>query len=442
MRANAIIDIDKESQDPLQFLVDVTQKYGDFVQYDCPVGRTYLLNHPDYIRQFLQSSQFQRTTMMKLAAGNGIFASDGEYWKRQRRLTLPFFHQDEIKKFVPLINAHTQKLLQRWSIAAERGESVDISAEMTRLTLAIIVEALFEVDLGPRIDELCSSLSILLSDLGEMMSGNLNAPLSFAPSSRDRFQTALDSVDQITEEIIDMRRKAPANPKNLLSHFLSVVDEETNEPMTQRQIRDEVVALMVSGHETTSLVLSWTLSILAENPEIQQQIVEELDLALGTRPPTLEDLDSLPYALMVLQETMRLYPPVWFIARKSVAACKVGDYEIPENVLVGISPYAMHRHPGFWNRPEVFDPLRFSPGAKQVKYSYLPFGGGRHLCLGMNFALIESQLILASIMQNFQVRLLIDRPIVPTLAITLRPPEGLLAQLVARQNARGAVKTG
>ena len=427
-----VIDATEESDNPFEFLLDVTRRYGDAVQYAGPQGKTYLFNHPDYIRQVLQSPQFHRTSMIKIVLGEGLLSSDGDYWKNQRRMALPFFHNDALARIQPLIEARTQKMLDGWADVSERGESLDVASEMTQLALSIIVDALFGVKLKSEMRELGQALEVLLNNLGDMGCTAFNAPLTFSASSRGQFQAALDTLDRIVWEIIDERRRTPDDPTNLLSSYLSVKDKDTGKHLTDRQIRDEVVTLMVAGHETTALILSWAWSLLAQNPDAERSLHQELDRVLGTRLPSLEDLEHLPYTLMVLRESMRLYPPVWMIARKTLFAGDVGGCHVPENMLVVISPYAVHRHPGFWKNPDEFDPLRFSPGAHQTKYSYLPFGGGRHLCLGMNMALMEGHLILASIAQKFRVHPLPDRAIEPQPAVTLRIRGGLMATLSAR----------
>lgn len=361
-----------------------------------------------------------------------MLSRDGDYWRKQRQAALPFLHRDAIARIQPLIAARTQKLLERWANVSARGESLDVSAEMTQLTLAIIVDALFGVKLRSDMRELGQALEVLLSDLGDMEITVFNTPLTFSASGRDQFQTAITTLDRIVWEIIDARRQAPEDPTNFLSFLLSVQDEQAGKHLTDRQIRDEVVTMMIAGHETTALILSWALTLLAENPEAEHTLHEELDRVLGTRLPSREDLDDLPYTLMVLRESMRLYPPVWTIARKSLFAGDIDGCHVPENVLVVVSPYAIHRHPDFWQEPEKFDPLRFSPDKQQTKYSYIPFGGGHHLCLGMNMALMEGHLILASIAQSYRVHPLLDRPVKPQPAVTLRLHGGLMATLSKR----------
>jgi len=427
-----VIDAAEESKDPFEFLLNVTRRYGDAVQYTGPLGKTFLFNHPDYIKQVLQSPQFHRTSLVKIVLGEGLLASDGDYWKKQRRLALPFFHRDVLTRIQPLIATRTRDMLKHWADVSESGESLDVSSEMTQLTLSIIVDALFGVKLPSEMRELGQALEVLLSDLGDMGCTAFNTPLIFSASGREKFQAAISTLDRIVWEIIDERRQTPDDPTNFLSFLLSVQDEQTGKHLTDRQIRDEVVTMMIAGHETTALILSWAFSLLADNPEAEHTLHEELDRVLGTRSPGLADLDHLPYTLMVLRESMRLYPPVWTIARKSLFAGDIDGCHVPENVLVVVSPYAIHRHPDFWQEPEKFDPLRFSAGMRQSKYSYIPFGGGHHLCLGMNMALMEGHLILASIAQNYRVLPSTDQPIEPQPAVTLRLRGGLMAILSKR----------
>lgn len=431
------IDATAESRDPFEFLLNVTRRYGDAVQYAGQTGQTYLFNHPRYIKEILQDSRFQRTSMVKLVIGDGLIASDGDYWRKQRQLLQSLFHSTAVAKLEPVIQAHMRVVLERWAGLAERGESFDASEEMTLLTLSIIVDALFGVDLGPRIHDLCRALNVLLDDVGAMGCTQLNTPLTFSASSRERFQTAKRTLDGIVAAIIDERRRMPADRADFMSVLLGARDAQTGDCLTDRQIQDEVISMMIAGHETTALILSWSWSLLAANPAAERNLHQEVDRVLGTRAPTLQDLDNLPYTLMVLQESMRLYPPVWFIARKTTSAGDMGGCYVPENVLVVVSPYAIHRHPDFWQRPDEFDPSRFSAGT-YAKYSYIPFGGGRHLCLGMHLALIEGPLLLAGIAQRYIVRPVERSRIHPRPAITLRLGDGLIVALQERRARRAA----
>jgi cytochrome P450 len=430
-----VIDASAESQDPFQFLTDVTRQHGDAVQYTGPLGDAFLLNSPSYIRQVLQNSQLQRTTLAKIVLGDSMLSSDGPSWREKRRRATPFFTRDAVNKFEPLIQERTRSMLVNWEDISSCGESLDVSEEMANLTLQIIVNALFGVGFSSKMSELAPALVVLLDEMGAMACSQLNTPLTFSAVGAVRFNAARATVDEIVADIIADRRQNADDPSDLLSSLLSVRDEETGKPLTDREIRDEVVTQLIAGHETTSLVLSWAWDLLSANPDAESRLHLELDQVLGGREPGIADLAQLPQAMMVLQESMRLYPPVWFLAKKSLAAVEVEGILIPENALVIVSPYAMHRHSGYWQNPGQFDPQRFSSGAQQVKYSYMPFGGGQHLCVGMNLALLEGHLIMAMIAQKFSIRPLADHIAVPQPSITLRMRDGLPATLVRREEA-------
>jgi cytochrome P450 len=370
--------------------------------------------------------------MVKLALGDGLLASDGEYWRKQRQLVQSLFQPSAVPVFEPIIQAHLSALCERWDSIAASGETIDAAAEMTSVTLSIICEALFGARLGSQARDLCEALNVLLDDLGAMGCTQINTPLIFSSASRKRFGTAKQTLDKIVGEIVEEKRSSSGNGADLLSVLLAARDAETGAPLGERQIRDEVVTMLVAGHETTALALSWGWSLLARHPEQEQRLHRELDGVLGDRSPALQDVSKLPFTLMVLQEAMRLYPPVWFIARKSTSAGDLAGCDVPGNVLVLISPYAMHRHPGYWNAADDFAPSRFAPGAERAKYSYLPFGGGRHLCLGMHVALIEGPLLLAALARRYTVTPVAPDAARPRPAITLRLHDGLPAKIRLR----------
>lgn len=434
-----VINANIESRDPFEFLLEVTTKYGDAVQYSGPMGVTCLFNHPKFIKPVLQSAQFHRTSMIKIVLGDGILSSDGDYWRKQRRLATPFFNRESMTSIQPTIVSRTQEMLEQWTRICERGEQLDVPTEMTQLTLAIIVDALFGVRPQSGLQELGESLDVLLSDLGDMECTAYNAPLMFSASDRERFQTALNTLDSVVTDIIEHRRGAKTDPSNFLSFLLTARDADTGELLTDRQIRDEVVTMLIAGHETTALILSWVWHLLAENPHIENQLHEELDREVGSTMPSFDDLDHLPYALSTLRESMRLYPPVWSIARKSLYAGEIAGCLVPDNALVIVSPYAIHRHTEFWHDPLVFDPLRFSGSTDQDKFAYIPFGGGHHLCLGMNLALMEGHYILSCIAKKFRVQPVAGHRMEKQAAITLRLRNGLIATLVKRDIASKTV---
>ena len=351
-----LIDLADQPHDPFEFLLHVTRRYGDAVQYSGPVGKTYLFNAPTSIGSIFQNLRLERTSLIKLVLGESLLSSDGPYWKKQRQRAQPYFSQVTVQRLTPLIQDRTRVVLGDWADRSARGAAFDIAGDMTRLTAAIIIDALFAVDLGPGLGPLCDALDVLLCDIGDMACTQLNTPLRFTPTSRERFGTALATFDDVVAEIIDQRRRVPADPDNFLSFLLAVRDEQTGELLNPRQVRDEVAALLIAGHETTALVLSWTWYLLSHHPDAERALHQELDHVLNGRLPSVEDLGRLPYTMMVLRESMRLYPPVWMIARKAVGDVEVAGYLVNDGALVLVSPYTIHRHPKWWPEPDRIQP--------------------------------------------------------------------------------------
>jgi cytochrome P450 len=240
-------------------------------------------------------------------------------------------------------------------------------------------------------------------------------------------QAAIHELNTVVSNIIRQRRELNTDTGDLLSMLLSARDEETGEGMNDQQARDEVMTILLAGHETTANTLIWTWYLLSQHPEVESRLQSELATVLGGNAPTVEQLPELAYTSMVLQEVLRLYPPAWILSRKAIADDELGGYHIPQGSMVIISPYATHRHPDFWEQPEVFDPERFTPErvAARPHFAHFPFGGGPRLCIGSNFAVMEAQLILATVAQRFRLRLMPDHPVVPEAKITLRPRYGM-----------------
>lgn len=252
-------------------------------------------------------------------------------------------------------------------------------------------------------------------------------PLSVPTPRNRRINAAIHTLDAIVQGLIQERRQRAIERGDVLSLLLLARDEETGQGMSDQQVRDEVMTLLFAGHETTSNLLAWTWFLLATHPEVEQRLQAELDAVLGGRLPTVEDLAHLPYGHRVLEETLRLYPPAWSLARKALVDDKVGGYVLPASTIILMSPYVTHRHPAFWEEPERFDPDRFTPErvAVRPRYAYFPFGGGPRQCIGNTFALMEAHLILATVAQRYRLRLVPDHPVEPQALLTLRPRDGL-----------------
>jgi cytochrome P450 len=420
---------------PLQFLTELTHTYGDIAFVRFLVWPVYVVNHPDFIKQVLQEHHRSYNKdnfdyrLLRPLLGKGLLTNNGASWLQQRRLIQPTFHRQRLAAFGSLMTEATLAMLERWERCAERGEGLDVAVEMRRLTLRIIGQALFSLDLSAQAKTVGQALTTA--------NNYLSAPFPplYVPTPRTRrMLAALHRLDALVYDLITAHRQSQQDEPDLLSVLLAVRDEETGEGMSDRQIRDEVITLLLAGHETTAVALSWTWYLLAQHQECEQRLHEEVDAVLGGRLPTVEDLPTLPYSRMVLEESLRLYPPAWSFSRNALADDELGGYHIPAGSTVLLCPYTTHRHPEFWEQPEVFDPLRFTPErvAARPHYAYFPFGGGPRLCIGSAFAMMEAQLILVTVAQRYRLCLGTDVRVEPEPRITLRPRGELPVTLVRK----------
>jgi cytochrome P450 len=298
------------------------------------------------------------------------------------------------------------------------------------------------VDLSDETDTIGQAFTNLLTLLGEYVYLPF-PPLSVPTPANRRMQAGLRTLNAVVQRLIEERRKPQQTaPQDLLSLLLEAQDEESGQGLSDRQVRDEVFTLLFAGHETTANALTWALYLLSQHPAVEQRLQAEVDMVLAGRTPTVEDLGRLPYTRMVLEETLRLYPPGATIPRRAIADDVIGGFAIPANSLVFITPYVTHRHPDFWGRPEVFDPERFTPErvAARHRFAYFPFGGGPHLCIGQHFAPMEAQLALAMIAQRYRLRLVSGQRIEPQVMVTIRPCSGVQMTLHRREPMPGRAK--
>ena len=422
---------------PLQFLTDLTRTYGDLAYVRFLAWPVYVVNHPDFVKQVLHEHHRSYNKenfdyrLLRPVLGRGLLTNDGASWLQQRRLIQPTFHRQRLAGFGSLMTEATLAMLERWKRCAGRGEVLDVAAEMMRLTLRIIGQALFSLDVSAQAHVVGQALWYA--------NDYLRAPLPplFVPTPRNlRLQTTLRRMDALVYDLIAARRRSQQDPPDLLSVLLGVRDEETGEGMGDRQIRDDVVSLLLAGHESTCVALSWTWYLLAQHQECEEMLHAEVDAVLGGRLPTVEDLPALPYSRMVLEEALRLYPPAWSFSRNALADDEIGGYHLPAGSMILLCPYTTHRHPAFWEQPEVFDPLRFRPERATARphYAYFPFGGGPRLCIGNAFAMMEAHLVLATVAQHYRLCLGANVRVEPEPLITLRPRGGLPMTLAQRHS--------
>jgi cytochrome P450 len=422
-------------QDPLKFLLSLVREYGDVVHYETAYGRTYVVNHPDHIAQVFQSDNYPRGSLLKMVLGEGLISSEGPYWRNQRRLMHPNFRPQRVATFADLITRTVSVMLQEWQHHADRQQPIDIAVEMLKLSLDIVLKALFSGDARVKNEATMvgDAIATMMKDVGGFVCTEFTSPLSISSSRNQQFQETLRKVDEIVYGMIEERRRRKDQPDDLLALLLSARDE-AGAYLDDRKIRDEVVTMLFAGSETTSLMLGWTWYLLSMHPEVEQRLHAQLNEVLGGRQPTIDDLPKLPYVRMVLQESMRLYPPVWSIFRKAHLDDEIGGYDVLAGATVIVSPYTMHRHPDYWEKPEQFYPEHFATEAveQRLRHVYIPFGGGQHHCLGSHFAMLEGQLVVAAIAQRYRIRPIPDHQIEPLPVVTLRQRCGIMATLDPR----------
>lgn len=428
-------------RDLIGFLRQVTTEYGDIVRFTVAGFTVHLVNHPDYLQHVLQTNsrnydkQSHEYRPLKLAFGQGLFTSDGDFWLRQRRLMQPAFHRQRINQLGDGIVRDVVSRIEMWQPYAERGEALDIAAEMVNLSMNAATKSLFST--GLRNDAEVETISRDLDTIVNYCLYRTMAPLApppRVPTRRNRaFNQAMSELNGIIYRILNDRRRNGNDEVDLLSMLLEVRDEETGEGIPDQQMRDEIATLLLGGYETTSNLLSWTWYQLSQHPEVEAKLHAEVDRVLGGRVPTVADVPQLVYTRMVLDETLRLYPVPW-LERRAAKADQIGGYDIPAGSLIYISPYVTHRHPAFWEDPERYDPERFSPDQPdRPRFAYFPFGGGPRQCIGNSLALLEAQLSLATIAQRYRFHPVPGHPVEPKMQITTSPRYGLKMTLEPRR---------
>jgi len=419
-------------RNPLQFLTDAARQYGDVVYLRLGRRPAYFLSHPEPIAHVLQTHHrnYRKSPLvapLRPFLGTGLATSDGDLWRRQRRLIQPAFHRQQIATFTGIVTEATAALLERWHARPSPAAPVDLLPEMMHLTGTIIVKALFGTTLrdptGTLLDDFRVVTAYSLRRLLALTAWSAHVPTP----KRRRYRQALRHLEATVWHIIDTRRRSPTRPHDLLSRLLDAHDPETGARMPDQQLRDEVMTLFFAGHETTGLALTWTWYLLATHPEAAARVRRELATVLQGRAPTARDLPALRYTRMVLQEALRLYPPSWILSRVPIADDVIGGYHVPAGTTVLFSPYVTHRHPRFWEHPAQFDPERFAPErvTDRPRFAYFPFSGGPRQCIGEPFALMEAQCILAMIAQRYQLALRPGHQVTPAAVLTLRPRGGL-----------------
>jgi cytochrome P450 len=425
--------------DPVAYFAAIFRTFGDVAALRAWPFTSFFLCHPDHIKHVLQENNQGYVkgivvAKLKVLIGEGLFTSEGDFWRRQRRLAQPAFHRQRVAGFAESMTSATALVLDRWAPRARSGEPFDVSAEMSRLTLDVVGRTLFGRGLADRSELVSGALLEALDLMNHRVTSFVPSPIWWPSAANRRLRRAIRTLDRVVYEIIEERRRAGEDQGDLLSMLMQARDEESGATMTDRQLRDEVMTFLLAGHETTAMALSWTWYLLAGHPDVERRLVDEIATVLGGRVPTADDVPRLGYVRQVVEEAMRLYPPVAAFVRQAVRPDTIGGYRIPKGSVVNIVPWVTHRHPAFWAHPDRFDPDHFAPEAvrERPRFAYLPFSGGPRLCIGNEFALMEAQLVLAMTLQRYRLRLTAERPVVePEMQLTFRPKHGLPMRALA-----------
>jgi cytochrome P450 len=426
-------------KDTLKLFSD-TARMGDVIHIRFGFTHLYQVSHPDGVQHVLQfnNKNYSRESfgnnLVKLVSGLNLFTSDGDYWLNQRRLMQPAFHRRNYAQFGTMMTSATQRMIDRWE-AVGHDEFLDMHKEMTRLTMEVVGQALFSVDLS---DESSVLGKAFMTTTGYVQH-RFNTPFyppPFIPTQRNQeLKKAMLDVQNILQEMLNDRRRTGERKDDLMTMLMEARYEDTGEGMNDDQIRAELGTMIGAGQETTSNLLTWVFHVLSANPDVEAKLLAEYKHVLDGRIPTMEDLPKMPYNRMVLDEALRLYPPAWAVStRTALEDDVILGYRIPKGAGVFISPYVVHRDPRFWEDPEKFDPERFTDDKVEArhKYAYIPFGAGPRKCIGNTFALTEAQLILATLLPRYKLTTQPGYKVEPAAEFTLRVKGGLPMKIQAR----------
>jgi len=404
--------------------------------------RIYFVNDAEYVKRILldnvanypKSATYRNN--LRPFLGDGMLISEGDFWKRQRRLAQPAFHLRRLKALAAAMAECAAGVGLNW----KHGEVIDVMAAMNAVTMDIVAQTLFGADVSADIAEVGEAMTVLQEETGRVgFTAFFDLPEFLTRPRGRRFSRAVATLDGIVGRIVAQRRasmdKSGETKDDLLSMLLEARDEETGEGMTDRQLRDELVTLFLAGHETTAIALTWTFHLLGQNPRVEALLQAEVDEVLGERAaPSFDDLERLPYARMVAEEALRLYPPAYVFSRRAAGDDQLGPFHLPAGAHIVISPYALHRRADYWPEPDGFWPERFAPGARtdRPKLAYLPFGGGPRVCIGNSFAMMEHAIVLCSVAHRWRLETIPGREVKTEPRITLRPRGGLPMRALLR----------
>ena len=423
--------------DPLAFLTGVAEKYGDISTFRLGPIRVFFIRHPDLVKEVLltKRASFTMTSLrarINAVVGEGLFTSRGELHARQQRLMLPVFRKSRIEAYAAQMAELSRNTRDQW----EPGKVIDIADEMMKLTMVIAARALFSHDIGDDTHNVSRNIDTVLEFFTRLSSPFLKLSLALPLPSSRRFKRAVRDLDAVIYRMIERRRRDEAKGNDLLSLLMQARDDETRGGMSEKQLRDEVLTLLIAGHETTANVLSWIFYLLARAPEVESLLYSEAKAVLAGRPGfAATDVDRLAHCRRVILEGLRLYPPGWFVGREAASDVQLGGYTVPKGSVVMLSQYVMHRDGRYFTEPDRFKPERWEGDflERLPRGAYFPFSAGDRHCIGEGFAWQEALLILATLVERWRFELVPGQTIRPRPSVTLRP-DGPIKMIVRPRN--------
>jgi cytochrome P450 len=428
--------------DPVALLSGAARE-GDVVRLSL-MGDTFLITHPAHVKHVLQDNNknyvkgwvFDR---IRPYWGESLLTAEGDVWMQQRRRVQPSFKREHTMSFAPIVTTRTAEMLARWETMASSQQELPLYQEMTELALVIIGDALFGMDLWTDASEMARAAQSALAVLKKRVAALAPLPLWVPTGDNRRFNGAMRLLNDRISSIIEQRRLAEGDGLNFLTMLMAARDTETGAAMTERQLHEEILGMLQQGHDTVGESLAWTWYLLSLHPEIERKLHLEIAAVIGDRVPVVADLARLPYATMIVQESLRVYPPVWVIPRDAINDDEIGGHRIRAGSTILLSPYLTHRRPEFWENPEAFDPDRFlsERQAERPRYSYFPFGGGPRLCMGVDMAMMEMLLIMVMVVQRYRLHLRWGHREEPECVLDMIPRNHVRATLHKRQPLSG-----
>ena len=424
-------------KDPFTFLNENCKTMGPVFSFKLMSRNFYVLNHPDLVKHVLVTnaknySRKRSYQFLEEMLGRGLLTTEGEEWRKKRRIAQPAFYKDQLEHLLQQMEVSIEKYLE--ALHNRSNDIIDLDIEMNHLTLSVLSNSIIQSDLESRISLVKVSLRDALKYLTQKRFSAFKWLQHFPGNTKSEGRQGIKTLKSIVMEIIEDRRNSNIIHKDLLSMLMASTDDETKERLSNQELLDEVMTMFIAGHDTTAVVLTWAFHLIGRHPEIEEKMVKEIRENSNSDTLTMNELRNFPYIKMVIQEVMRLYPPVWTFGRRAINDDNNNGYYVPANTFCTMPALFVHRNPEFWEKPDEFYPEHFMPEKvkERNKHAYFPFSAGQHFCIGEHYAQMEIQLVLIHILKKYKVRLLSDQPVGMQLLITLKPASNIFAKLEKR----------